>query len=673
MTTAAAAGSTWTRRALVLTPFATVPLDAGHRRRCYQTTALLKRAGYHVTLLLYAFEGGWTWRFNERQYEEMRRQWDDVLLVHAEKGMGLPPRRGSLHELDEWWSPALESYLVNLFSRRAFDVFVVNNVWLSKALDFAPPPTVRILDTHDLFWRRRAILDRIGVAHDFFVPSEESELFGISRADLAIMIQEAEARDIFGRTRATVATLPFYDTALEAEGAALARANYLHPDKVTFGMLGSAHTFNVRGLQAVLSALEKRVAATFAPVEVLAGGAVGDAVETILPIRRVRDVATEAEFYRQCDFAIAPNFEGTGFKVKVADCLALGMPVIAAEHAAIGTALRGPNVVATPEQFADRMVEIALRRPALSTARAAVLAARDDLRRRTRAAERTIHKLIAGFRPHTVIDLRGFTPERGAVPLISHTVWLRERTKRSGVTVLLDPAVLALVGDVLPPAVQAVSDTGFLRQLLPAGGKVTVVAAGHAASRDWQGLPWVEVVPDPLWAWLSPPAGPAQDQPAAVEPPRGPLFRDSLWWEPAAGLLLRKARALSLKGGLGRGRADTVLFVAGLSRPSLSLDIGAEIWALDVQEPAAFEAGILYLLERRGTPVDVVWALPGRETQRDIVREACRYGGHRFHGCMDGVMVGYEPASKGEAVATRTPTVPAQGDILTNGEARRAA
>ena len=90
---------------------------------------------------------------------------------------------------------------------------VTHNVWLSKALTLAPRGTTTVLETHDLFWKRRALLDRLGVGHDFYEPEQAGEVFGINRAQIAVAIQERDARELMPLVKSKLVTLPFYDPA----------------------------------------------------------------------------------------------------------------------------------------------------------------------------------------------------------------------------------------------------------------------------------------------------------------------------------------------------------------------------------------------------------------------------------------------------------------------------
>src|SRR5579862_1245571 len=184
------------RSALIVSPFATSPLDTRNRRWTYQTTRLLADAGFHITFLLLACENGWRVRHQEEDFANLRTQWGDVIVVYADTRIGTPPRVGGRHQLDEWWDFGLEQVLRNHLGRRSFEVCVVHQVWLSRAFDLCDSRTAKVLAAHDLFWQRAAAEEAGGIVPNGFRPAEGVELFGLERADMVITANERDAADL---------------------------------------------------------------------------------------------------------------------------------------------------------------------------------------------------------------------------------------------------------------------------------------------------------------------------------------------------------------------------------------------------------------------------------------------------------------------------------------------
>ncbi len=568
------------KTALVVSPFASLPRDAGHRRRVYQMTRLLADAGYRLTFLLLAFEDDWAWGHDVAIADGMRRQWDELIVVHAGPQVGCPPVHGARHELDEWWDSGLEAALSNLLAKRFFDVVVVHNVWLSKAFDFVHPATTKVLETHDLFWLRPDAFARIGVAPDFFVPEREAEMFGIGRADIAVTIQEAEARALLALTPTRVVNVPFYEPTLD-DAPLPRRVKPLREDRVSFGMLASANPFNIHGLNALCAALEREVAASFAPVELVVGGRVGRHLRTSLGVINLGHVADERGFYEHMDFAVLPVFEGTGFKIKTADALALGLPVLAATHAAAGTRLDRSCIHATPESMAAEMVDIALRRPGFGLALAAAAAARDDLRARAATGEGNLLGVIVRHKPPVAVDLRGAGPLR----LQASIGLVREMSARNRVRLTLDAETYVMIAKVLPPAVDPVltSDTAQPHPLF----------CGH----------------DDFFIALNP----------------------NLVWDPAA---LRHREAWLA------GRAphpSGMLILGNAPGGTRHLSRGRRITSVDVLDMPAVEAALMRLLHAPAEDDEIVWAATGHDSLRSFVMSLCLLRNIPFRGQMDGV------------------------------------
>jgi hypothetical protein len=409
--------------ALVLTPFASHPADAGHRRRVLQTTRELRDAGYRITFLFYAFEGAWYWRFDDAAYNAMVEEWDEVQVVMAHKKVGAPPADGTAHHLDEWWDPQLESYLQRLFETRAFDVMVVHNVWLSRAFDLAPPLTLKFLETHDVFWKRGELYRRIGMPMDFFTPTHDGEMYGLNRADVVIAVTEEELNEIRPHLDKPAFCIPTYEP--QGRMRQSGGADYLHEDRVVFGMLGTGHVFNVSGLQRLLDALAPRIGRSFAPVDIVVAGDVGLAVDTPLPIKRLGYVAEEADFFEQVDFVLAPLFEGSGFKVKVADAVIFGKAVLAADHAAIGTDLDPSCCDPSPEAMAERLVRIALERPALSDYTMLAKAASAKMAKRAIEGHALLTSMFRHVRTAMIFDLSHLDPHRDFAVIMAYASYLR--------------------------------------------------------------------------------------------------------------------------------------------------------------------------------------------------------------------------------------------------------
>lgn len=351
--------------ALILSPFATHPLDAGQRKRAFQTTSLLKDWGFSITFLHFAFETRWYWGHNSEDDAVLREQWEgDVLHFYANKNVGLPPLNSESHQLDEWWDEALGGYINNIFSKRQYDLFVVHNIWLSKAFDYAPYHCLKVLEMHDLFSQRAKEFEATGVPPEFFHCSEKDEVFGLRRADLLFAIKQEDAewckvREL-GKTQ--VITIPYVEQSASQQLGVDPSTDVqpLHLGKVVFGMIGSDIHFNRHAVHALIKELDAVIRETYAPIEfVLAGSICRSVGECPVFVKKLGFVDQVSDFYSAVDVVMVPMLHGTGVKIKSVEALNYRKPVLFTAHSAEGTGFEG-RVCHTLTEMAQRAAQIAL-------------------------------------------------------------------------------------------------------------------------------------------------------------------------------------------------------------------------------------------------------------------------------------------------------------------------
>jgi len=483
----------------------------------------------------------------------------------------------------------------------------------------------------------------MGMKPEFYVTSESSELFGIRRADLAVTIQESEGAELLKKSGKPVINVPFYDVALENDAQMPLRTRYLSPDKVTFGVLGSDNPFNVVGMNELLASLEREISDTFAPVEVLVGGAMGDRVIPRVGVKCVGRVESEQDFYARVDYAIAPVFEGTGFKVKTADALALHMPCILSKHAALGTTADPQIVCATADDMARKMVDISLKRPALTIAHTAVRRARNDLRNGLRTGSAALLAFIEKASEPLIVDL---TPARFDADLLvfqSYFSYFRViAAYRPVLVVVADDLVNDMsFKNLLPPAVKAISATATARERL-AKRLVVLDVLGNPTSRSFKWEDGDLRLWDTRWYRHSAAPKPGQGTFAGV-----PLFHTNLFWEPAA-VAMRNAwekrhGSLSSSQGLPLRLLFTDQPLAGF-RDEIHLWSGSSSYVIPVSDWMAFQRAALSILQRRAK--EVIWAArPGSLAHR-LVTDACAIYDVPLRGWLDEATVGHSAPTK---------------------------
>lgn len=386
---------------LVVSPTPTWPLDHGNRKRVYQICSELRDAGHEVHFVYYPAERDWAEGIPREALARMRQQWTEVHIVPPTRPLHALPK-ASHHSLDEWWDPALGDMLSWLFQVDRFDALIVNYVWLSKALEYAPRQTLRIIDTHDRVGGRKELLASQGLAPEFFYLREIDEIGGLNRADIVLAIKDQEAA-VFAANCADhveVVTLPY----AEAGEEILMRAR--RDETVTFGLIGARNSLNRSSTEQLIAALRDHSDLEAADLQILIGGALGEDFQDLkhpkfVATGQVENIVT---FYRECDVVVVPLASSTGQKVRVGEALALGMPLICHAHAFEGYSSAHPmHNLPTVEAVADAIIAVGTDPSLIVRLRAATAISRDAQRSNAAAGiarilERTAKRLaVTGF------------------------------------------------------------------------------------------------------------------------------------------------------------------------------------------------------------------------------------------------------------------------------------
>ncbi len=255
---------------VIVSPTPTWPLDFGNRKRIFQVANQLKAAGCRIHFILYALEQEWRTNsvFPEEEYRKLQEQWDFVHIVASTVGYHKSPD-GDDHDLDEWWDPALEKFLWWYLHAQHIDAVIVNYIYLSRALTLAPPYTLKVLDTHDRFGGRRALLAKLGIQPEFFHLTIDDERRGLERADLVVAIKEEEEayfQELSGRETLTA---PFYEPIRPRSSSA---ASPPADGYLRVGLIGGRNSINRRSVERFLDRALPRIFATLAPIRVVLAG-----------------------------------------------------------------------------------------------------------------------------------------------------------------------------------------------------------------------------------------------------------------------------------------------------------------------------------------------------------------------------------------------------------------
>ncbi|HTT99482.1 MAG TPA: glycosyltransferase [Rhizomicrobium sp.] len=329
---------------LVLSPTPTHPQDFGNRKRIFRVCKRFAEAGAQITFVHYPAESEWRRKVPASAERAMQECWDHYYTIAPTRPLHTDPE-GLQHGIDEWWDEAIGGFLNWIFTVQRVDIFIVNYSWLSKALDFAPPGTFKVLDTHDKVSGRRDMLASLRLGPEFFYTNESEESVALRRADLVWAIKEQERAQFEEMSQTPVVTMQHLD--------ALTPVGRPQPDAdgyLRVGVIGARNNVNRMNIMEFLDTALPLFEAAFAPVKIVIAGTVCDLLEDIdSPFVELRgQVADAEEFYRTVDCVAVPMRASTGLKIKTGEALSLGMPLLSLAHA-----FEGYEQADTAHGFAD--------------------------------------------------------------------------------------------------------------------------------------------------------------------------------------------------------------------------------------------------------------------------------------------------------------------------------
>src|SRR6201986_2276186 len=317
------------QRVLVLSPTPTHPQDYGNRKRIYEVCKRFKDNGAQVTFVHYPAELEWRGTLPVSAEREMQQCWDHYYTVGLTRLPHSDPAARD-HRIDEWFDPAVGQFLSWLFSVRSFDIFIVNYAWLSKAFEFAPALTFKILDTHDKVSGRRGMLTSLKLNPEFFHTTDDQEAIALGRADLVWAIKDEE-RDLFAQMSATpVLTMPHLDPVRATKRPAADENGFLR-----VGIIGARNNVNRMNISEFLRVALPIFEEAFAPVRIVIAGTVCELLEDVdSPMVELRGpLESVDDFYGTVDCVAVPMRASTGLKIKAGEALSRGVPLLSLAHA----------------------------------------------------------------------------------------------------------------------------------------------------------------------------------------------------------------------------------------------------------------------------------------------------------------------------------------------------
>ena len=302
---------------LWFSPTPSHPQNAGNRSRIFALVKYFQNLGHQITFVYFAQEGQ-----DAKAIAAMEAEWDDFHLIprthQRQKSLG------NLWGIDDWYDPIITDRLGSLLRQKSFEVVFCEYIFQSKMLELFPPNCIKIIDTHDRFGDRANLLQRNGIAPDFFYTSNEQEAIGLNRADIAIAIQEEEASYYRSITTAKVATIGHVIPETSWQWS-VSQAT----DKLRIGYFGSGNSFNRKSVDRFIAAYSQNKE-LMAKSELIFAGSICDSLKLPPEVNRtlMGRIDRIEDFYQAVDVAINPMIAGTGLKIKTVEAMNFGLPTV---------------------------------------------------------------------------------------------------------------------------------------------------------------------------------------------------------------------------------------------------------------------------------------------------------------------------------------------------------
>lgn len=354
----------WRCHIMMVTHVLPYPPAAGNEIRIFRMLQWLKASGHRVTLILKPLGDE---EVSNECIAGLNPVVDDLFVFDARYK---PVDSGRLaFRLDEaearhhlgdmqggfcppWFAEEVDA----LLQRLQPDVLISQYIFMSRILlTDSASRMLKVIDTHDLFCKKRETVEKYGIENFGLMMSEDDEATLFRRADVLLAIQRIELDVINRLVPERKALLTGFDVDIFHSDPALRV-----PGVVL--VVASSNEFNVRGTQDFLDFVWPLIRERYPDARLRMIGKVCNHVRTrdasVEMLGFVQDLSLE---YQRASVVVNPCGVGTGLKIKTVEALAWGKPHVGWPASADGLRELGPlpYVVATDAvEFADAVTEL---------------------------------------------------------------------------------------------------------------------------------------------------------------------------------------------------------------------------------------------------------------------------------------------------------------------------
>lgn len=281
------------------------------------------------------------------------------------------------------WHPEIGAHISRVVAQYNPEVAILEYLWTTPATKFLPPYTLKIVDTHDVFSRKKELYDA-GV-DPFFYCSESAEREWLLPSDVIMAIQEEEAswfRSLIPERTVITVLPPAKVVSVSSPG--------IEP-KVLF--VGSAWPANVHGITQFAMHCWPKVLAELPGVRLRIVGNVTTKLSNEIPsCDRIGAVSDLADEYKQAMIVINPVSLGTGVQVKSIEALCHGKVLVSTSKGIVGIP-RGDEEAYIVSDDWNHMAEMICRLMVEETTRQRIASAALNLARRKLSVQNAFREL----------------------------------------------------------------------------------------------------------------------------------------------------------------------------------------------------------------------------------------------------------------------------------------
>lgn len=225
-------------------------------------------------------------------------------------------------------------------------------IFTAPCLDVVPPAALKIIDTHDMFSRKKEQVLAFGIEDPFHCTPEEERGY-LLKGDLVVAIQAKEARMFRGLVpEKQVITVGIdFEVVPQIDNTAVAGDIVL--------VVGSDNPLNIHGLNEFISHVWPVVQQGCPGAVLRVAGKLGNHLrEENVSVEKVGWITDLHEEYRKASIVINPTVAGTGLKIKTVEALCRAKAFVGSPNSVEGLFYKvdAPFVVA--KNWADFSVKI---------------------------------------------------------------------------------------------------------------------------------------------------------------------------------------------------------------------------------------------------------------------------------------------------------------------------